>query len=171
MRRSEGSNRLARELAGVPWLTKEGYLDPGKFPMEGLLGQALARGEGGFRAACGMLGLMCKAGRPEAGVYLLGLLRHYQDDLERLAVVVENLALYRTPAAAEALLGEFRRVKSDNRTRRYLEEVLKTLSRFPVELVEPGLEALAEDRSFSFKMRRKFRDLLEDLTWGPAGGP
>jgi hypothetical protein len=39
----------------------------------------------------------------------------------------------------------------------------------PSELVEEGFEALAEDKSFSYKMRDKFRAVLEkrifDDTW------
>lgn len=29
------------ELASVPWLTPEGFFDPGKYPIDGVLKQAL----------------------------------------------------------------------------------------------------------------------------------
>jgi len=59
------------------------------------------------------------------------------------------------------LFGEFRRVKSSNTTRRYLGAVIKALSQMPPELVEAGFEAMADDTSFSPKMRAKFRAVFE----------
>ncbi len=45
----------------------------------------------------------------------------------------------------------------------YLRTILNSLSCFSVELVADGLGALAKDSSFSYKMRRKFRNVLEDM--------
>lgn len=145
-------------VVGIPWLTSNGSLDPAKFPMEGLLPQALDSDFDSFRTACTMLSAICRAGRAEAGVYLLGLLRLYHVDLERLEVVVEYLSAFPTPECAEALFAEIRRVKSSNSTRRYIASVLRTLSRFPAPLVQQGFQALADDNSFSSKMRQRFRD-------------
>lgn len=170
MPKSHRPAQRAKGLVGIPWLAADGSLDPARFPIEGLLQQALDRGCGSLRTACTMLQSLCSHGRTEAGVYLLGLLRFYQDDLERLAVIVESLAAFRTPQAAEALFNELRRVKSDNSTRRYLASVLRTLSLFPRDFVEGGLRALAEDKSFSSKMRHKFGVIVEELYWNSAGG-
>ena len=165
MPKSHGPARRAKSLVGIPWLAEDGSLDPARFPIEGLLQQALDREHGSLRTACTMLQSLCSHGRTEAGVYLLGLLRFYQGDLERLVVIVESLAAFRTPQSAGALFGELRRVKSDNSTRGYLAVVLRTLLRFPPELVEDGLSVLAEDKSFSIKMRQKFRVAAEELYW------
>jgi len=165
MPKSHDPARRAKGLVGIPWLAEDGSLDPARFPIEGLLQQALDRDDGNFRTACTMLQSLCSHGRSEAGVYLLGLLCFYQGDLERLAVIVESLAAFRAPQSAAALFGELRRVKSDNSTRGYLAVVLRTLLRFPPELVEDGLSVLAEDRSFSIKMRQKFRVAAEELYW------
>lgn len=170
MPRSRGKERQASPLAALPWVTEDGALDPAKFPIEGLLRQSLDQGLDRFRAGCSMLRLLCSVGRAEAGVYLLGLLRFYQADLERLAVVVESLAGFRTPESAEALFNELRRVKSDNSTRRYLDVVLRVLSGFPRQHIEVGLRVLADDDSFSYKMRRKFRDVLEQVYCQSAAG-
>ena len=45
-------------------------------------------------------------------------------------------------------------------TRRYLGALIKVLSAMPPELIEADFEALAQDRSFSPKMREKFSAVL-----------
>ncbi len=67
-----------------------------------------------------------------------------------------------TKSCADLLFAELRRIKSSNTTRRYLGAVIKVLSNMPSELVEEGFEALAEDKTFSPKMRDKFRAVLEN---------
>src|SRR6266404_3815103 len=54
-----------------------------------------------------------------------------------------------------------RRLRSSNTTRRYLDRVLQSLAVLPLHLVKSGLEVLAEDTSFSSKMRAKFRNCCE----------
>jgi hypothetical protein len=61
-----------------------------------------------------------------------------------------------------------KRVKSSNTTRRYMETLIKVLSRMPLELVKEGFEALAEDKLFSPKMRDKFRAVLEKRLFGDS---
>ena len=58
---------------------------------------------------------------------------------------------------------------SSNTTRRYLGAVIKVLSDMPSELIEEGFRTLAEDRSFSPKMRDKFRAVLEKRLFGDHG--
>jgi len=145
----------------VPWITKEGHLDPSKFPIDGVLKQTLSKDLKEFHGGCNILQTMHEHDRPEAGVYLLGLLRHYQDDLERLTVIVKNLRGFRTAKCADALFAELLRVKSSNTTRRYLNSVMGVLSHFPREMVEERFYELAADKSFSYKMRKKFRDIAE----------
>jgi hypothetical protein len=147
----------------VPWITRDGSLDLRKFPIDSVLKQSLAENEEEFRSSCSLLGSMHAHGRHEAGIYLLGLLRYWQDDLNRLAVVVEKLCYCHTPAAADALFSELKRVPGSNTTRGYLNTVLKALKSFPVELVADGLEAFAEDRSFSYRWRAKFREAVGDM--------
>ncbi len=52
-------------------------------------------------------------------------------------------------------------MKSSNTNRRYIAAILKTLSDFPWELVGPEFMELSEDRSFSYKIRAKFRECAE----------
>ena len=158
---SSGKKSTARIKA--PWITKDGSLDLRWFPIDSVLKQALAENDQDFRTGCTLLGSTQSYGRTEAGVFLLGLLKYWQDDLARLAIVAEKLCFFHSAACADALLSELRRVRSSNTTRGYVNTILKSLSLFPVELVAVGLEALAEDSSFSYKMRRMFRDVLEGM--------
>jgi hypothetical protein len=144
-------------------MTAEGTMDLTKFPMDGILKQALDAEFEPFRSACAILGIMAHCGRVEAGVHLIGLLSYYASDLRRLEVVAEHLGQFPHESSANALFREIRRVRSSNTTRRYLDRVLRALSGLPPHLVESGLEALAEDTSFSAKMRAKFRNCREGI--------
>ncbi len=154
-----------RKLELPDWITPDGMLDLTKFPIDGLLEQALDSEFDAFRSACALFGSMSSAGRLEAGIHLIGLLGYYSFDLRRLEVIAEHLEHFHHESTANALLAEIRRVKSSNTTRRYLNRVLRSLRALPPHLVASGLEELAEDTSFSPKMRAKFRDCL-DRYWG-----
>lgn len=145
----------------VPWITPDGYLDFGKLPVDSILRQTLSSEIEAFRSGCRVLGSMVANGRSEAGVYLVGLLRYYGDELERLEVIVEELGRFQHESSAEALLGELRRVKSSNKTRRYLDRVLRSIERLPEHLVKSGLRELIGDTTFTPRMRAKFRAALE----------
>jgi hypothetical protein len=153
----------------VPWITDEGYLDPSKFPIDGVLKQTVDQDLEKFRSGATMLQSMTSSGRLEAGVYLLGLLRHYQDNLERLEVIVDKLRIFETPECADTLVMELRRVRSSNKTRRYLGTVIDVLSSLPYEMVKERLESLADDRTFSYKMRQKFLDAVDIARYRSQG--
>ncbi len=151
-----------KELHGkFPWITKEGYFDPGKFPIDGALKQALSDDHQEFRSGLNLLASMYGHGRTEAGIFLMGLLVNSDDNWEKRISIVEAMRGIETKPCANLLFGELKRVKSSNTTRRYLGAVIKALSTMPSELVEEGFEALAEDKLFSPKMRDKFRAVLE----------
>lgn len=113
--------------------------------------------------ACRTLATMLSHGRTEAGIYLLGLLRYYQDDLSTLGTVVEGLGQFRDPRCAAALFDELRRVPSSNKTRGYLNIVISALLRFPAEMVQDGFRALSKDSTFSYRMRAKFKQAAEPV--------
>jgi len=106
-------------------------------------------------------------GRPEAGVFLIGLFHHVRQDLAKLRQVIRYLP--HCEVTAQLLFEEFDRVKSSNSTRHYLDEVLRTVSRFPLPLVEKGLARLAFDTRFSVRMRTKFESCLDSLRYGSRG--
>jgi len=84
MKKNPGKPRL-------PWVTKDGYLDLAKLPIDSILKQGLSLDISQFRSACRLLATMEAHGRKEAGVYLVGLFYRFRDDLERLITVVEQL--------------------------------------------------------------------------------
>jgi hypothetical protein len=127
-----------------------------------VLKQALSDDDREFRTGLSVLSSMYGHGRAEAGVFLLGVLLNCEDHWEKRFKIVEAMKNIHTKPCADLLFGELKRVRSSNTTRRYLGAVLKVLSAMPSELVEKGLEALAEDTSFSPKMRDKFQAVLEN---------
>src|SRR5271165_4631786 len=144
-------------LGNVPWITKEGNLDLTRFPIDNVLKQALSQDDQEFKTGLNVLSSMCGYGRTEAGVFLMGVLLNSDDNWEKRITIVESMKFIKTKTCADFLFGELKRVKSSNTTRSYLATVLKVLSDMPSELIEAGFLALAEDSSFSSKMREKFR--------------
>ena len=151
----------AKKLFGnVAWISKDGNLDPAKFPIDGTLKQAISGDLAQFRSGLNMLGSMCAHGRDEAGIFLLGLWVACSDDLERRGLIAEALWGVNTKTCADLLFAELKRVKSSNTTRRYLVAVIKVLASMPSELVQDGFTSLANDTSFSQKMRAKFEEAI-----------
>jgi hypothetical protein len=144
------------------WITPDG-INLAEMPVDFILRQTLNSDFERFRSGCTMLGSMARTGRLEAGVYLIGLLGYYASDLRRLEVIADQLGHFRHAASANTLLAEIRRVKNSNATRRYLDWVLRSLALLPTDFVKSGLQALAEDSSFSSKMRARFWDICEKI--------
>ena len=152
----------AKKLLGnVPLITKEGCFDPAQLPIESVLKQALSDDDQEFLTGLNMLRSMYAHGRKDAGVFLLGVLVNCEDNWEKRIRIVEVMTGMHTKPCADLLFGELKRVESSNTTRRYLGAVIKVLSSMPSDLIEEGFETLAEDGSFSPKMRDKFRAVLE----------
>ena len=149
-----------------PWITKEGFLDSTRFPIDGVLKHALSDDDRVFRSGLRVLRLMSHEGRIEAGVFLLGPLVNCDDNWEKRITIVEAMKFIKTKPCADLLFSELKRVKSSNTTRRYLATVIEALSSMPTELIEEGFRSLAEDSSFSPKMREKFRAVLEKRLFG-----
>jgi hypothetical protein len=138
-----------------------------KLPLESCYRQALSENRDEARSALRVLRSAAGDGRQDAVVFLMGLLVHAgPEDWEVRSEIAETLREAPTPSCAALLFSELRRVKSTNTTRRYLATVLKILAHFPRELVREGLEALAEDQTFSPKMRARFHAVAR---WGPEG--
>lgn len=145
-------------LDSLPWITKDGYLDMLKVPLEGTYKRACESDARAVRDALGVLACAAGYGRTEAAVFLLGFFVALPpEDWALRTEAVEALHRVRTRACASLLLTELGRVTSTNRTRRYLDRILDALSFFPAELVSDKLEALSRDQRFSPRMRAKLR--------------
>ncbi len=160
---------IKKQLGNVPWITKDGNLDLTRFPIDNVLKQALSQDDQEFRTGLNLLTSMCAYGRMEAGVFLMGVLQNCDDNWEKRIAIVAAMKFIKTKPCADLLFSELKRVKSSNTTRRYLTTVIEVLSSMPSELIEAGFRALAEDNSFSPKMREKFRAVLERRLFGNHG--
>ena len=58
---------------------------------------------------------------------------------------------------------------SSNSTRGYINTILKAFEGFPLELVAEGFEKLLADRKWSYRMKRKFEDLLAEIEYRDWG--
>lgn len=149
---------VQRNLDSLPWITKYGYLDLLKVPLESTYSRACGDDPQAVRDALGVLAAAAGHGRNEAAVFLFGLFVALPpEDWALRAEAVEALRRVRTPACASLLLAELGRVKSSNSTRRHLDRILDALALFPAELVSEKLEALAREQRFSPRMRAKLR--------------
>ena len=136
--------------------------DPRTFPIEPLLRQAVSPDLDRASDAWNLLGTMAaRNDRPEAGIFLLGLMRVHGADLTRMAVLVRAVSFSPSQAAADALKAEFYRVPSSPATRTYLNEVLRALIKLPAPLSRETLKTLADDKKVSVKWRRRF----EEAAW------
>ena len=54
---------IKKQLRNVPWITKEGFLDPAQFLIDSVLKQALSDDDRQFRSGLNMLGAMKVHGR------------------------------------------------------------------------------------------------------------
>jgi len=147
---------------GVPWITKDGYLDLTKLPIDVIEAQAVGDDGEKFRSACQILGLMASAGRVEAGVFLSGLLKYFAGDTAKKQSVIEALGQVPTRESAESLFMELEKTTSSNSTRTYIDSVLRAFRSFPLDLVEGGFRRMLSDRRWSYRMKRKFMELLDD---------
>ncbi|MGH3031961.1 MAG: hypothetical protein ACRDNE_14595, partial [Gaiellaceae bacterium] len=163
-----------RNLDSLPWITKDGYVDMLKVPLESAYSRACEDDPQAVGDALGVLAAAAGHGRKEAAVFLLGFFVALPpEDWTLRAEAVEALRRVRTPACASLLLAELGRVKSSNSTRRYLDRILGALALFPAGLVSEQLNALAREQHFSSRMRAKLRScrLEAELHSGRAGLP
>jgi hypothetical protein len=146
--------------AGQPWLTEQG-INLSLYPIDSVLRQALSPNEDEFRSGCSMLRSMSYAGRVEAGVFLLGLLRLHPDDYARLTLIADALWSFPTAATVDALAAELRRVKGSSSTRGYLRRIIKTLELFPAHLAKETIHELAFDPQVGARFRQHLRAMVD----------
>jgi len=144
----------------VPWLTKDGHIDFKKIPMDSLLKQAIRKDDTEFRGACSFLRMMHMEGIEEAGICLYGLFAHNSRNMKRKEIVIHFLGDIETRESADIMFKELRDIESNNITRGYIDEILKGLSKLPIEYIEEGFQSLLNDKKWSIKMKRKFEDIL-----------
>jgi len=159
-------NKDKLKQLNVPWITSDGYFDVTKFPIDSVLKQTLSNNIDEFRSGCSLLSSMSSRNRFEANIYLIGLLEYFSEDIDRLIIIVESFKFMKNKKCAEVLFKELKRVKSSNTTRRYLNTVLQSLSYFPLEIIEEGFNELIKDNQFTYRMKTKFKEILQNKRYG-----
>jgi hypothetical protein len=149
----------------LPNSAEDGLCYPARAPIDSVLKQALSDDRREFHAAVNLLRSMYNYGRKEAGVFLIGLLLTCGDNWEKRRVIVTALYDVQTEGCVNVLVGEIKRVKNQNATRRYLKEVLDVLSCMPARLVLPGLEELVADNSLTPRMRARVESVRNDCAY------
>ena len=159
---------LKKILGDVLWITKDGDFDLAKFPIDSVLKQALSEDDQKFRTGLSVLSSMCRHGRREAGVFLMGVLLICDNDWEKRITIVESMKFIKTKPCADLRFSELSSQEFQHDPA-YLGAVIEVLSSMPSELIEAGFRALADDSSFSPRMREKFRTVLEKELFGNHG--
>ena len=144
----------------VPWITKDGFLDMAKFPIDSTLKKAVGKNEEKFRSSCLTMISMYVAGRLEITIFLYGLLIHNNENIQRKEIIVEALGHVTTKESADLLFRELHQTVSSNSTRKYISSILKSLQRFPLENINEGFETLLMDKKWSYRMKNKFKAIL-----------
>jgi hypothetical protein len=148
---------------GFPVVLEAAWHDPENCPIDPVVKLALSDDPHEYEAALPLLRNMAEFKREEAGVFLIGLLMTCGDKWEKRTIVVRMLHAVKSDTCIDVLLGELRRVKSTNKTRRYLQEVIDALACMPPELVQSKLESLAEDVSLTPWVRTRLQVALVAL--------
>jgi hypothetical protein len=146
-----------------PAVLEAAWHDPENCPIDPVVKLALSDDPHEYKWALPLLRNMAEFKREEAGVFLIGLLMTCGDKWEKRMTIVRLLHPVETDACVDVLLAELRRVKSTNKTRRYLQEVIDTLSSMPPRLVQPKLQALAEDVSLTPWVRTRLQVAVDAL--------
>jgi len=113
---------------------------------------------------------MYNDGRIEAGVFLMGLLLSCGDEWQKRSAIITARHDVQTEACVKVLFGQLKTAKNTTAMRRYLNEVINVLSSMPPNLVRQGFEELANDSSFTHRMRAKFDDVVLDLDFRQRHG-
>lgn len=147
-------------------MTKDGYIDLSKIPIDSVLRRTVIKDDNEFRDACSVLRAVYHAGREDAGIYLYGLFIHNHGNMARKEIIVKALTDVQTKESANILFKELNEIESNNITRGYINEILKCLSRYPIEIISDGFEALLSDRKWSYRMKNKFKEIIyyKDIT-------
>ena len=147
-----------------PWFTAED-IDLTLYPIDSVLRQALSAKDQDFRSGCSILKSMCGSGRVDAGVFLLGLQKHYPENYERLTLIADALERFQYPATVQAFASELRRVQGASSTRRYLRRIIDALKQFPPELAGETIQKLSSDPLVGARFRQHLREWTNGDDW------
>jgi len=135
-------------------------IDLKELPMEAALHNIMDGSPGDLRDRCSALLAMYRAGKKEVPIFLYGLMAYNYKNIERKEIIVEALENIQTKEWANVLFNELRNIESNNSTRRYIDVILKSISKFPLDMVREDMETLLKDKKWTYKMKKRFEDIL-----------
>jgi len=157
------TKRRTNAEARFPSVLEEAFRDPEFGSIDPVVKLAMSQDHDEYTWAISLLRNMYEFRRDEAGVFLIGLLLTCGNNWEKRLAIVKILSHVQTAACVSLLFDELTRVRNTNSTRRYLRALVDVLSDMPTRLVHSGFRALAEDKSFSHRMRSVFQHALDGL--------
>ena len=140
-------------------------IDLSSFPIDSVLRQALSPNDEKFRTGCALLMSMSGAGRIEAGVFLLGLVKHYSENYGRLTLIADSLGSYPTRETVDVFGSELRRVPGSSATRGYLRKIVDVLEHFPSDITNEQICGLASDSRVGARFRQRLKSLIQDRAY------
>ena len=131
-----------------------------ELPIEVALHNVIDGTDGELKDRCGALMAMYRAGKKEVPVFLYGLMAYNYDNIARKGIIVEALDNITAKEWAHILFNELRSIESNNSTRVYIDTILRSINRFPLDMIRKDLETLLKDKKWSYKMKSKFENIL-----------
>lgn len=148
----------------VSWIAKDGQFDYSKYPIEHPLKDSMSTDNSKFRNACNLINSMIQAGRNDALVYLFGLFEYYRHDIRKLEVIADRLEYITNPLLITFLFKKIKETPSNNTNRVFINLIIKKLSHCKADLVIDDFCQLRDDKTFSYKMKQKFEEIIYKLT-------
>jgi len=131
-----------------------------ELPMEVALHNIIDGTDGDLRDRCGALLAMYRVGKKEVPIFLYGLMAYNYRNIARKEIIVQALENLETKEWANILFNELRYIESNNSTRSYIDAIVKSISKFPLDMIRKDMETLLNDKKWSYKMKKKFEDIL-----------
>lgn len=150
---------MAFDQKGDIWLNGvrtplQSYIDQLHSPKtltSALNGLGLLSSRGNERAASALLDFFERLGSPRTLKQV-----HFKVHM------LQHLAGCKTQRFLELLLADLEATPSNNTTRQWITAIIKHLSRFPKEAVEDHLMDMIRKNVFSYRLRRRIEDMLDD---------
>jgi hypothetical protein len=144
----------------IPWLSSKGF-DYTKYPLGNLAKDAVSPDDQTFSSAVRMITAIASHKRDDALILLYGLFEYYKNDIRRLETIAESLTAIENVQFVEFLFKQIQNIQ--NTTRIYLNTLIKKLRYFKPDLVLEGFEKLLENKDFSYRMKSKFKEIINEL--------
>jgi len=117
-----------------------------ELPMEVALHNIIDGTDGDLRDRCGALLAMYRAGKKEVPIFLYGLMAYNYRNIARKEIIVQALENLETKEWANILFNELRYIESNNSTRSYIDAIVKSISKFPLDMIRKDMETLLNDK-------------------------